>query len=231
MADVLGAEPMAALDRMRENLAAVGTADEFATVYRELIATSHVVREPLQAAWDEAEYEGGAGLPKEMFTDHPFYAQSWGAEGTAVLVVVTYPPLRERARATPGLADDSYLDLVELMYPEDARAQGWSVLQDRNWDYGGCSPLGTGTHQRILQAADRARSSGDLFAEEIAAIRSDVLRDILQDNEYFPYCTGLDVPTPHDKIRAELDAILAGVELSDDERTKLQERRKARFGG
>ena len=227
--DLLPAEHREKLDGLTAMLATVHTAEQFAAAYRELKTTAPTLWDPLNALYEASEAGTGPSLPMDMFRDHPFYALDWGPEGLSVMVAMPFAPLRERAAATPEPSDDALLDLLELMY-DDAMATGWSKLDNRNWDYGGCSPLGSGAHHRILKATDVARSHGDLFAPEIQAVREEVLQAILEDDELFPYCMDTEADlTPVEKLRTEVDSILADVDLSDEERVQLTARRDSRF--
>ena len=228
LATLIGAGKMAAITAANGRLAKVSSATQFAAVYRELIALTDSVQPDLQTA-----YEAGneAGLSQELFAAFPVYGLDYGAEGTAVLVTMNYPPLQARAAATPEPADEAYLTMLSKLYA-DACGTGWSNLEIRTWEYGGCSPLGSGLHKDILLAADTARGHGDLFVTEIEEARKFVLQDILEDDTEFEYCdasTGPATPTPKAKLRAEVQGILDEVQLSDDERKAVEQRLRARF--
>lgn len=229
LAELVG-EDLAARTRTKSQaLDDAENAAEFAQAYRVLRMHTGELSLPLQTWFDASD--GMNMVPGEIFAEFPVFQVGYEAEGTAVVVYLTYPPLKERAQATPEKTDDTYLAMLELLYP-DANAQGWSNLEQRTWDYGGCSPLGSGLHLKILLAADAALAEGDLFAPEIAAAREAVLEDILEDDDLFPYCGVVEGPerTPEEKLREEVQQILDQVKLGDDERTRLEQRQRAAFG-
>ncbi len=229
LAELVG-EDLAARTRTKSQaLDDAENAAEFAQAYRVLRMHTGELSLPLQKWFDASD--GANMVPDEVFAEVPVFQVGYEAEGTAVVVYLTYPPLQERARATPEETDDTYLAMLELLY-SDANAQGWSHLEQRDWDYGGCSPLGSGLHLKILLAADAALAEGDLFAPEIAAAREVVLEDILEDDDLFPYCGVVEGTerTPEARLREEVQQILDQVQLSDEERTQLEQRQRTAFG-
>ena len=67
------------------------------------------------------------------------------------------------AKALPDKKATDFFRLSTITY-DNASFSGWSEIQQRTWDYGGCSPLGDGkkTHLQILQLVDRVQGDGAL---------------------------------------------------------------------
>ncbi len=227
LSKLLSDEQMKSLETAKAELAAASTAEEFAAIFDKLVAMSSDIASPLD---DEYHRNEMSGIPDDIFADFPFYAVGYAPEGMAVLVDMPFPPLHEAARRTPEAADDRFVEVMEAMY-EDATAGGYSKIEVRNWDHGGCSPLGHGVHKGILLAADAALAEGDRFAEEVQAIREPVIKDIVEENvEFFPYCDPKTFEkTLIPKMRGEVNAILDEVNLSDSERADVKKALDSRF--
>jgi hypothetical protein len=223
----LSATQMKSLKTGQDDLKAAATDVQFAAVYRSLKALSTDVGESLNVAHEKSDH---TAFPSDLFAEFPFFEVGYEAEGLAAVVYLRYPPMRAAAERTPQKSDDRFLDLVESMYT-DASARGWSNIEDRNSDYSGCSPLGHGVHKGILLNADHALVEGDLFAEEIEAVRAPVIKDITIGNEdFFPYCSGSPpAKTLNTKIRGEVNGILAECKLSDSERSQIEGAVNGRF--
>ena len=142
-------------------------------------------------------------------------------------------PWQAAAKRTPEAWDDAFFSMVLLAY-DNVSARGWSNWQQRNWDYGGCSPFGNGEdlHLRILLAAGPLRKQNGIDGAA-TAIWNDTLRDILQPDGAgeFPYCEGQGGMTSQAKLKAEADKILAQAPLSDAERELVMARITAGFPG
>ena len=158
--------------------------------------------------------------------------------GIGVTSVLKAEPWLEEASATPGRADDAFLDLMDFVYggPHPPHARPWAIWDQRNWDYGGCSALGTGVVVEGLTRADAALATGPGFEAPIGEVRADALRAILKDNPMFPYCDGTTFePTPDEALRDEVRQILKSVPLTDGEKKLLEARipqlKGARFTG
>ncbi len=113
----------------------------------------------------------------------------------------------------------------------NASFYGWSTIQNRTWDYGGCSPLGSQLHLKILLQADTIQQS-PAFAAKVPAtlkkVRQVVIKDLLRGTPEFPYCSEED-PKEVEKMIQEGRAILQQAQLSASERRKLQQRVDRRF--
>lgn len=227
LAKLLSEAQFSSLESASTDLGAASTDAQFAAVYRRLKTLSDELEPALQTEFDK---KGQTDLPGGLFDDFPFFEVQYGAEGTAVIVAMTYPPLLEAAGRTAPKTDDQFLDVVQAMF-DNAAAEGWSKIEILDTDVTGCSPLGSNVHKGILVEADQALAEGDLFANEIQDIREQVLQDITVGNEkYFPYCDSTTTTkTGNPKIHTELDAILAEVDLSASERSQIETAKSERF--
>ena len=144
-----------------------------------------------------------------------------------------HPEVWPKAAArTAGQGDDKLFALQVAAYG-NANGSGWAVWQDRNWDYGGCSPLGNGknTHLNLLMAYDELLQWPEI-AKVAVSIRNDVLGDIERPKGpgLFPYCdTARGGLTPVEGINTEVRAILEKVKLTDAEKAMLNQRIAEKF--
>ena len=111
-----------------------------------------------------------------------------------------YRPLLVRAQQTEGAADDAFLELCLLAYPEDSIEYfhpSWVFESGENEVH---SLLGRGLHFRILENLDKLLTFSDLLEEEIGQYKGGVLNDIL----------GADVTywESRDKALEELEKII-----------------------
>ncbi len=224
---ILSESQMESLKGAKDDLKAASSDVQFAAVYRALKELSDDLEPTLQAEFDKKDQ---MDLPGGLFEDFPFFEVRYGAEGTAVIVAMTYPPLREAAGRTSAKSDDRFVDALEAMYT-NAAGEGWSSIEDLNTDVSGCSPLGSGVHKGILLDADHALVESDIFDTEIQAIRDPVIKDITIGNEqFFPYCdASTSKKTLNPKIRGEINSILEECKLSDSERKQLENAMNVRF--
>jgi hypothetical protein len=135
------------------------------------------------------------------------------------------------ANALPDTPAKAFFRLAELSY-DNASFYGWSNIQQRTWDYGGCSPMGTGLHLKMLTQIDTINPSPP-FASKVQTtlkrVRELTISDLLTGTSEFPYCNRSD---PHQvaKMVAEGRTILSTIELSADERKALQQRVDSNMG-
>ena len=220
-----------AIASVTSRLAEVKTDTELIEVWREAQKVAASMEEPLNTHFmseDGADYERVDAMNKAYV---PW--GSWGnyAEGT-YLAMELHPEVWTQAAAkTEGEGDDKLFALNVAAYG-NADGSGWAAWQDRNWDYGGCSPLGNGknTHLNLLKAYDELRAWPDIVPSA-ESVRSGVLKDIEQPEGpgFFPYChvaTGL---TPLEDVNAEVRAILEQVQLTDAEKAMLNKRIADKF--
>ncbi len=148
---------------------------------------------------------------------------SWQAEGTVAVFVPTSEAWTAKAATTPGNEDDAYFAMSDYVY-DNASAQGWSVWEMRNWDYGGCSGLGTGVVLESMKKLQAAAEAGDTFAARIAPVREAALRELTRTTESitFQRCDPNTLePTADDKLQGEIQQILDTITLTDAERATL----------
>lgn len=162
-------------------------------------------------------------------------AMPWGeltffGEGTVPYVQLNGEYWAGLAKALPDSQAADFFKLADMSYG-NASFYGWSAIQHRTWDYGGCSPLGGQQHLKILLQVNTIQQS-PAFAAKVPAtlkkVRTVVIKDLLRGTPEFPYCNKED-PAEVEKMIAEGQAILQQVQLSGSERKKLQQRVDRRF--
>ncbi len=135
------------------------------------------------------------------------------------------------AKKLPDPEAMAFFKLAELSYG-NASFYGWSNIQYRTWDYGGCSPLGTGLHLNILtqiDAINQSPSFASQVADTVRRIRDHVMTDLLQGTAEFPYCKR-DEPDRVANMLEEGRAIMSQVALSAEEQQALQQRVDTNMG-
>ena len=121
--------------------------------------------------------------------------------------------------------------MAELSY-DNASFYGWSNIQQRTWDYGGCSPFGTDLHLQILTQIDAINAHSAFAArvtKTLSRVRDQTIHDLLKGTAEFPYCNRTD-PEQVAKMLQEGRAIIANIDLSPDEGKSLQKRVDANMG-
>ena len=135
------------------------------------------------------------------------------------------------ANKLPDPRAKTFFALAALAY-DNASFRGWSNIQQRTWDYGGCSPFGTGLHLNILTTIDvirRAPAFASKVTDTLQRVRELVLHDVLKGTEEFPYCKRNE-PEQVTKMLQEGQSIMTNIVLSTDERTGLKERLDTKLG-
>jgi hypothetical protein len=208
----------------------VATRDQLEAAYADSARAQKAREEALQEWW-ATQMEAATEPPFEAWQKvTPGWQIEIYAEGTAALFEHAVGPWSAAAARTPEPDDDLAIAALGQAYGNLDRS-GWPTWLDRNWDYGGCSLLGSGAHLSQLKAIDAARAAGPAFRDGLDAVRGEVLDDILQGNGEFPYCQSEGAPTPPSKLRAEVEQILAEVQLEDVEVAALKARMEAGFTG
>lgn len=135
------------------------------------------------------------------------------------------------ANKLPDNHAKAFFELAHIAY-DNASFSGWSHIQQRTWDYGGCSPFGTDLHLTILSKIDAIRADPG-FASRVdailARIRELTMTDLLSGTAEFPYCNK-NKPEQQKKMLTEARAILRTIGLSEAERTALQARVDTNMG-
>lgn len=221
----------------REEVAAItaalpttASADDLIGLWTRARDVTAAMGEPLGSLYDGRAFVEGD--PSVMLSERmPWAELALYAEGTVPALELSESAWNARSRATPEAWDDAFFELVTMAYA-NASARGWTSWQVRNWDYGGCSPFGSGgrLHLELLRRTD-ALGKVPPVAGVVAEIRQGVLLDIEKPvADEFPYCVRVGEPTPIEGLLAEANAILAEVALTDDERRRIQARVDGRFG-
>jgi formylglycine-generating enzyme required for sulfatase activity len=227
---MVGPELAAELSAIRTDFGSAASAPQVAAVWSRsmevMIRLNHRLEQYYYGLVESgaAEREVDLGLINGTL---PGLAWTWGVEGIGVTSEMKAEPWRARAIATPEQADDVFFDLMQFVYggPHRAHARPWAIWDERNWDYGGCSGLGSGVVADGLVRVDEALAAGPGFEVPIGEVRADALRAILKDNPLFPYCDGGSFePTKDEALRDEVRRILKTVRLTDAEKATLEAR-------
>jgi hypothetical protein len=207
-------------------------APKLITVWRQARELTARMAEPLAAGFDPQTQKFLDGDPMPMLTERmPWAIVELHAEGTVPALELAPKVWTEAATRTPEPWDDEFFSLVTTAY-ENASARGWAAWQRRSWDYGGCTPFGTGEnlHLELLRQTDRLAKVPEV-ADIVAEIRADVLKDIEKPvPDEFEFCQQTGTPTPTQGLLSESSAILAQIQLTDTERSKIQGQVESRFG-
>ncbi|MCO6480061.1 MAG: SH3 domain-containing protein [Phaeodactylibacter sp.] len=143
-------------------------------------------------------------------------------DGRTFFLFMDYRPFLPLARTSEGAADDAFLELCLMAFPEDSIEHFYPAWVFQAGEKQAHSLLGRGRHFRILEKLDKLLVHKDLFGEEIGRFRQQLLNDI----------TGADVTywESKEKASAELDSILnAGFEVLGAEGREALEARRRQF--
>lgn len=207
------------LQAVQAHLAQVATAADFRAAWLEADAAAI----PLEAALNAW---GGRPVPCHELDleglNADLQVMSVECVGAAMDPSLRLPadPWRAAAARTPEASDDAFVALVSAIYEGRARANGSPVWFQAMSDAGGCSRLGQGSAVvEPLLLADKAVATGDLFPEQVGALREAALDNIIGEGQH--YCTE-GKPTPDAQIVAEAQRVLTEVKLSDEERSAVE---------
>ncbi|MFK7928452.1 MAG: hypothetical protein AB8H79_09685 [Myxococcota bacterium] len=199
------------------------SAADVAAAYRRSLGLAERLEESLMPAFQATDYEPlDLGWLKPSL---PAMNETYMAEGMALVFDLDADGWAAKAASTPEPEDDAFFAMMKAGYGS-ARPMGWAAWDQRTWDYGGCSGLGSGVVLDVLTKVDAANAAGDLFKAEIAEMRRLALLSVLEDHPEFPRCS-VDTLEPMDdaKIAAEVQGILDTVTLTDDETSKVNARK------
>lgn len=214
------------------SLAEVKTAPELVVTWRTARDLTARMAEPLMAGFDPQTRTFIDGDLSAMLAERmPWATVALYAEGTSPALELAPKPWLDAAQKTKEPWDDEFFSLVTTAY-DNASARGWASWQRRSWDYGGCTPFGTGEnlHLELLRQTDRLANIPEI-ADIVAEIRSGVLRDIEKPTpDEFPYCRETGVPTETSGLLNESGAILAQIGLGESERAMIEGRVAGKFG-
>jgi hypothetical protein len=207
-------------------------APELISVWRQARELTARMGEPLAAGFDPQTQKFIDGDPAPMLAERmPWATVVLYAEGTVPALELAPKVWTDAATRTSEPWDDEFFSLVTTAY-DNASARGWAAWQRRSWDYGGCTPFGTGEnlHLELLRQTDRLAKIPEI-ADIVGEIRTQVLKDIEKPvPDEFEFCQTSGTPTPTQGLLAESSAILAQIQLTESERARLQGRVESRFG-
>lgn len=218
---LLGANNVKRLTVYRESYNNVKSAPSFASVYKNGLRLRDTIVAMLET---KIEPEPDNGMPDLFWLDQivPGYLPQLVAEGTAYYLFADYRTFLRLAKQTTGTEDDEFVNVCLAAFPEDSIEYFYPAWKIQTWDYGGHSLLGKGKHNEILDKLDKLLKKSDLFAEEIDAMKRDILNDMT--DTYVTYWE------ERDKIIEEIDAIIkADYDLLSEEDKIALETRKMQF--
>jgi len=220
LSDLFTPEEVAAIEAARKDFDAIATAEDFARVMRSARELTGTLQGSLDKAYaDEEPVDLQWAIP--LF---PGLQDDYVAEGTVLVLTLDIAAYRPKAQATPEPSDDAFVALMDRAY-SNLEGSGGGAWLDYNWDYGGCSALGSGTLLEVLQLSDEALSHGDLFEPEIRHVREDAIGHVTGEHSLFPFCNGSTMePRPQAELEGEVREILEKVKLTEEERAKLEAR-------
>lgn len=192
---------------------------DFANDYRNALALRDTLMQRLATRAEPNE----AGFQPDFFwlkDAMPGFVFQMVAEGTQPYLFADYRNLQRKALNTKGEQDDRFVSICLLAFSVDSIESFFPSWTIQTSDYSGSSQLGNGQHRKMLSAIDAALQAGSMFKPELLTFKDLILNDILDKNSSYWQ--------PVEKIKAELDQILAAFPacLSDRDRLALSERRK-----
>jgi hypothetical protein len=151
------------------------------------------------------------------------------AEGTTAAFDVDLDFFRGKAAGIcPQFAD--FYRLLSLSYGgNNFMYPAWEL---RDWDNGGANALGNGVHFRVLSLIDTILPKCGIFRDEITGIRAAVLKSIIEGSDLFGYYDSqrkLSDEAWQARIQEEIGQILASINLTAEERSKITQRKSEPF--
>lgn len=151
-------------DRYRE---AVALRDTFVLLLARRAETNGTLRKP-DFSW----------LPVAL----PGFIFQQVAGGTQPFLFADYRYWQQRAAASKGRQDDTFVEACLTAFPTDSIESFFPFWTFQLSDFDAASQLGTGRHLKMLQAIDESWLAGTLFRPELAAFKETLLDDILSQN-------------------------------------------------
>ena len=99
-------------------------------------------------------------------------------DGRTYYLFMDYRPYLSLARTSEGAADDAFLELCLMAYPEDSIEYFYPVWKFESNEKEVHSLLGRGLHFQFLEKLDKLLLYRDLYGEEIGQFREQLLNDI-----------------------------------------------------
>ena len=175
------------------------TAEDFALLYRTGIQLRDSLIESIDQKLNQSQTEQ---LPDLFWLKDvlPGFVPQLVAEGTSYYLFADYKVFGQLAGQTTSSADNDFVELAFLAFPDDSIEYFFPVWTIQTWDYGGHSLLGRGHHKALFIEMDAILSKNDLFRPELIDMKKRLLDDIANaDGGYWETKA---------KINAELDSII-----------------------
>lgn len=197
----------------------IGSAEDFAATFRKGSSLREVMTRLMQ---DRILIQNPDELPDLFWLREsmPGMVPQLVAEGTAYYLFWDFADLNQQAQATPEQADDDFVALNLMLFPEDSIEYFFPAWFMQTWDYGGSSLLGRGIHYQTLEKIDKLLKKSDLFTPELTRLKTSLLNDMTQpDVTYWE---------KKENIISELDSIIQAdfTILTDADKIALQTRKQ-----
>ena len=101
--------------------------------------------------------------------------------GTSYEVFFDYQDFHEHSHLSEGVADDDFVELLELCYSDHVVYPNW-VSPTENYQV--CTKVGSGKHIEILRTAYNGLKKSKLFKSEVTKIKRDIINDLLYRKKF-----------------------------------------------
>lgn len=127
----------------------IKTSEDFANTYHKALLLKDELSETINKEYQKIKKD----IPSEKeFKWLEEYTPSMNirlvAEATELDLILNYIPFQKKAKSTPQKEDDMFINLIIDVYGE--RETFFAKWFKQTWDYGGCSHLGKGLHNKNL---------------------------------------------------------------------------------
>ncbi len=203
------------LNTWEKNLDAVETDTQCAEVYR----TAVDLRDSMIILLKRRADPDGRPDYRWLTDVLPGFVYQQVATGGPPNLFVDYSYWLQKAIATKGAADESFLETCILAFPRDSIESLFPVWKFQLSDMESASQLGTGTHLKMLRQIDKTLAQSRLFEPELNWLKDDILEDIQDKDSRFWQSKEL--------ILKEMDEIIASPPtcLTEKESSALRPRR------
>jgi len=196
----------------------IGSAEDFVSVFRRAVKLCEELSPVIEKKYEKLRESDQSALlaMSWIYNLMPGISINYFAEGTIANFSVVSALFAQKALATDGKSDDTFISILIYAYGNEY-IPFYPSWFEYTWDYGGQSLLGDGIHYKALDMADRALEKDRLFDKELTALKESVLDDINKSTAYKN-----DIET----IISEIDRIISTIELTQKQRDDLLRRKE-----
>lgn len=199
--------------RYRKQQNEVKTSEDFYHLMSRLEALIDALEKDLIAFSQEKKQKGEELPDMSWFKEVAEGMEVEMLHGDSYRVFLNQEKLKSHAARTQGDADDHYIELLQMVFPDHSRFPVWLRLDDIK--YAACSKLGEGNHFEILEKMNEALLADDMFRNDIEQLHSRLMHDVLDQTNY---CN------TKRQVLAEMNNILAEAHINRDEKPRLRDR-------